>query len=274
MGRHSTSSCYGFASAAIILAERMTISTPLVTLQVLATLHNTIALNTATNNKAASTYVNCDCQCSSLTFQDKFGRIQGNCKSADNTGATWCYVDSRSSCLDKQRSVRFSQSGHAWSYQACSTPPRHSAQCSGFGSSSNFQQGVICKGSRCSPGGGSFPSSSSGQFVSGSGSYGSSGSFGSSGNYQTGSIANCRHGENCNVGSSIYGSSSGGFGSSSSGSIANCRFGQNCNVGYNTGSSSFGSSGQYNPYGSKGQQVSLGSILQGRNTKEGGVNFS
>merc|ERR1712083_30517 len=67
--RHSTSSCYGFASAAIILEERMTISTPLVTLQVLATLHNTIALNTATNNKAASTYVNCDCQCSSLTFQ-------------------------------------------------------------------------------------------------------------------------------------------------------------------------------------------------------------
>merc|ERR1711936_1152795 len=253
---------------------RMTISNRLVTLQVFAALHNSVALNTATNNKAASTYVNCNCQCSSLTFQDKFGRTQGNCKTADNTGATWCYVDSRSSCLDKQRSVRFSQSGHAWSYQACSTPPRHSAQCSGFGSSSNFQQGVICKGSRCSPVGGSFPSSSSGQFVSGSGSYGSSGSFGSSGNYQTGSIANCRHGENCNVGSSIYGSSSGGFGSSSSGSIANCRFGQNCNVGYNTGSSSFGSSGQYNPYGSNGQQVSLGSILQGRNTKEGGVNFS
>merc|ERR1712223_490157 len=223
---------------------KMTISTQFVTLQVLATLYSTVeALNTATNNKAASQYVNCDCQCSSLTFQDKFGRTQGNCKTADNTGATWCYVDSRSPCLDKQRSVRFSQSGHAWSYQACSTPPRHSAQCSGFGSSSNFQQGVICKGSRCSPVGGSFPSSSSGQFVSGSGSYGSSGSFGSSGNYQTGSIANCRHGENCNVG-------------------------------YNTGSSNFGSSGQYNPYGSNGQQVSLGSILQGRNTKEGGVNFS
>ena len=49
--RHSISSCYGFASAANILAEIMTISTPLVTLQVLATLHNTIALNTATNNK-------------------------------------------------------------------------------------------------------------------------------------------------------------------------------------------------------------------------------
>jgi hypothetical protein len=268
----------------------MTISYQLVTLQVLATtLHNTIALNTATNPKAASTYVNCDCQCSSLTFQDKFGRTQGNCKTADNTGATWCYVDSRSPCLDKQRSVRFSQSGHAWSYQACSTPPRHSAQCSsGFGSG-NYQQGVICKGSGCSPVGGSYPTSS-GQF--GSGGYGTSSSYGTSGSYQTGSIANCRHGQNCNVGSSgSYGSSSGSYGSSSgssgsygssSGSIANCRYGQNCNVGYNTGSSSgsfnnggFGSSGQqYNPYGSNGQQVSLGSILQGRKTKEGSVNFS
>jgi len=264
----------------------MTISNQLVTLQVLATtLHNTIALNTATNNKAASTFVNCDCQCSSLTFQDKFGRTQGNCKTADNTGATWCYVDSRSPCLDKQRSVRFSQSGHAWSYQACSTPPRHSAQCSGFGSG-NYQQGVICKGSGCSPVGGSFPTSS--------GQFGSGGSYGTSGSYQTGSIANCRHGQNCNVGNSGsygsggygYGSSSGSSGSfgSSSGSIANCRFGQNCNVGYNTGSSSgsfnnggFGSSSgqqQYNPYGSNGQQVSLGSILQGRKTKEGSVNFS
>ena len=136
---------------------------------------------------------------------------------------------------------------------------------------------VICKGSGCSPVGGSFPTSS-GQFGSG-GSYGSSGNYGTSGSYQTGSIANCRHGQNCNVGNSGsygsggygYGSSSGSSGSfgSSSGSIANCRFGQNCNVGYNTGSSSgsfnnggFGSSGQqYNPYGSNGQQVSVGLFL-------------
>jgi len=271
----------GALAIAQVFKARMTISNRLVTLQVLAALHNSVALNTATNNKAASTYVNCNCQCSSLTFQDKFGRTQGNCKTADNTGATWCYVDSRSPCLDKQRSVRFSQSGHAWSYQACSTPPRHSAQCSGFGSG-NYQQGqVICKGSRCSPVGGSYPTSS-GQF--------GSGGYGTSGSYQTGSIANCRHGQNCNVGSSgSYGSSSGSYGSSS-GSIANCRFGQNCNVGYNTGSSSgsfnnggFGSSGQYNPtnnggqynpYGNNGQQVSLGSILQGRKKKDGSVNFS
>merc|ERR1712186_67621 len=142
-----------------------------------------------------------------------------------------------------------------------------------MGGSGNYQQGVICTGSRCSPVGGSYPSSS-GQF--------GSGSYGTSGSYQTGSIANCRHGQNCNVGSSgTFGYSSGGYGSTSSGSIANCRFGQpGCNVGYNTGSSSgsfnnFGSSSQqYNPYGSNGQQVSLGSILQGRKTKVGSVNFS
>merc|ERR1712226_1255005 len=128
----------GALAIAQVFKARMTISNRLVTLQVLAALHNSVALNTATNNKAASTYVNCNCQCSSLTFQDKFGRTQGNCKTADNTGATWCYVDSRSPCLDKQRSVRFSQSGHAWSYQACSTPPRHSTQCSGFGSSGQY----------------------------------------------------------------------------------------------------------------------------------------
>ena len=30
--------------------------------------------------KAASPYVNYGCQCDSLTFLDKYGRIQGNCK--------------------------------------------------------------------------------------------------------------------------------------------------------------------------------------------------
>ena len=32
-----------------------------------------------TGPKAASLYANCDCQCSSLTFQDKYSHIQGNC---------------------------------------------------------------------------------------------------------------------------------------------------------------------------------------------------
>merc|ERR1719283_129178 len=61
------------------------------------------------NTKAASFSVNCNCQCSDLTFRDKWGRIKGNCKAADNTGAVWCYVDSThsSSCKDLTRSTRF-----------------------------------------------------------------------------------------------------------------------------------------------------------------------
>merc|ERR1712209_133901 len=46
------------------------------------------------STKAASPYVNLGCQCSSLTFVDQYGTVQGNCRSADSTGALWCYVDS------------------------------------------------------------------------------------------------------------------------------------------------------------------------------------
>merc|ERR1712080_718598 len=92
-------------------------------------LHPVLGVNT----KAASFSVNCNCQCSDLTFRDKWGRVQGNCKAADNTGAVWCYVDSThsSSCRDKVYSQRFSRQGKAWSYEACSTPSRYSSQCSG-----------------------------------------------------------------------------------------------------------------------------------------------
>merc|ERR1712177_76702 len=86
-----------------------------------------------TNTKAASTRVNCGCQCSSLTFRDKYNRIQGNCKTSDNTGAQWCYTEHGSTCEDLQRSIRFGAQGRTWSYQACSTPSIHSSQCSGFG---------------------------------------------------------------------------------------------------------------------------------------------
>merc|ERR1712115_666381 len=85
------------------------------------------------NTKAASTRVNCGCQCSSLTFRDKYNRIQGNCKTSDNTGAQWCYTEPGSTCEDLQRSTRFGAQGSTWSYQACSTPSIHSSQCTGFG---------------------------------------------------------------------------------------------------------------------------------------------
>merc|ERR1719270_954161 len=75
-----------------------------------------------TSSKAASPYVNIGCQCSPLTFQDQYGTVQGNCRSADSTGARWCYIDNAysSSCQDKRFSARFPN--NPWSYEACATP--------------------------------------------------------------------------------------------------------------------------------------------------------
>merc|ERR1739842_109024 len=87
-------------------------------------------VNSQTVEKAASPYTNIGCQCSSLTFVDSSGHIQGNCKSVDNSGAQWCYVDSHhSSCQDLVYSKRFPD--NPWSYEACATPavyqPTHAA---------------------------------------------------------------------------------------------------------------------------------------------------
>merc|ERR1711973_903126 len=95
-------------------------------------LSSTAVMARTPNTKAASTRVNCGCQCSSLTFRDKYNRVQGNCKRSDNTGAQWCYTELGSTCEDLQRSTRFGAQGRTWSYQACSTPSIHSSQCSGF----------------------------------------------------------------------------------------------------------------------------------------------
>merc|ERR1712168_848924 len=73
------------------------------------------------NLKAASSVINCGCQCSSITFLDSAGVEQGNCKTVDGTGAQWCYVDSTASpCQALVPSQRFPH--NPWSYQACATP--------------------------------------------------------------------------------------------------------------------------------------------------------
>merc|ERR1712123_365517 len=95
--------------------KQMTILPILLSSFVLATV-NSLAVE-----KAASPYTNIGCQCSSLTFVDSSGHIQGNCKSVDHTGAQWCYVDSHhSSCQDLVYSARFPS--NPWSYEACATP--------------------------------------------------------------------------------------------------------------------------------------------------------
>merc|ERR1712004_162817 len=83
------------------------------------------ALTLTKDLKAASPFINLGCQCSSLTFVDSQGQVQGNCRSVDSTGARWCYVDHLpSSCQDLSHSVRFP--ANPWSYEACSTPPENS----------------------------------------------------------------------------------------------------------------------------------------------------
>merc|ERR1712106_593085 len=71
--------------------------------------------------RAASTEVNCGCQCSNLIYRDENKKTHGNCESADDSGAQWCYVGAGSTCND----IQTTQKGpHAqdWSYEACATP--------------------------------------------------------------------------------------------------------------------------------------------------------
>merc|ERR1711899_430025 len=81
------------------------------------------------NLKAASPLTNCGCQCSSLTFSDSAGVVQGNCRTVDGSGARWCYVDAAlgSSCQDLTPSARFPN--NPWSYEACATPAIGTLEC-------------------------------------------------------------------------------------------------------------------------------------------------
>merc|ERR1711874_779551 len=98
----------------------------LVTLVTLATASPVEVENTET--KAASPLINCGCQCSSLTFRDANGVVQGNCLTVDSTGAQWCYVEAAySSCQDLVPSKRFPN--NPWSYEACAPPAQGSPLC-------------------------------------------------------------------------------------------------------------------------------------------------
>merc|ERR1712102_128576 len=95
---------------------------------ILATLVLSASSLSLESTKAASSQINCGCQCSSLTFLDSAGVEQGNCKTVDGTGAQWCYVDHLpSTCQDMVPSDRFPH--NPWSYEACATPAVGSALC-------------------------------------------------------------------------------------------------------------------------------------------------
>merc|ERR1712061_270544 len=95
---------------------------------ILATLVLSATSLSLESTKAASSLINCGCQCSGITFLDSAGVEQGNCKTVDGTGAQWGYVDSTAStCQDLVPSERFPH--NPWSYEACATPAVGSALC-------------------------------------------------------------------------------------------------------------------------------------------------
>merc|ERR1712241_1208715 len=104
--------------------------------------------------KAPSPFENYGCQCDNYTWQDTYGKIQGNCKSSDTTRGRWCYVRSGNSCNDIQYSKNRRDSYgqlRQWSYEACATPApgygggngcRHGGGCgASYGSGFNYGSG-------------------------------------------------------------------------------------------------------------------------------------
>merc|ERR1711915_653436 len=232
----------------------------------------TVTLAVKVNNKAASRDLGCNCQCSNTVFKDKYGKVNGNCKSTDK-GGQWCYVDPRyAQCNDLVKSKRFNQ---FWSYQACATPERSSYQCrsSGYGSggfgsgSGGFNSGHGSSGFNSGHGSSSGYGSSgfnsghgssgfnsghgSGGFTSGHGSSGFNSGHGSSGFNSGHSSSGFNSGHGSSGGSSF---GSGGYGSgSSSGS-----------QGFGSGSSGFSGGGSGNSGYSSGG-LNLADILGARN---------
>ena len=90
---------------------------------------------TIVNQKAASSYQNCNCQCDSVTWTDG-NAIRGNCRSQDRNGALFCYVSGSALCSCRDVQVSSFLKGNDgrfkyYSYEACTTPPRN--QCSNYG---------------------------------------------------------------------------------------------------------------------------------------------
>merc|ERR1719315_497834 len=205
----------------------------------------------------------CGCQCSDLVWEDKYGTVHGNCRSADHTKAKWCYVKEGSTCSDLVPSARHPR--NPWSYQACATPTQ--AQC-GSGTGGFSTSG----GNRPSrqPNNGAFGSNGRGQTHSSSGSHSTqqsqeqfSSAFGSSGLSSGGSSG---YGTAISSGSGsrpqALGSSghNGGFVSSGNNGAFGSS-GQNGGLGSlgHSGHGGFGSSGQNGGIGSSGQNGGFGS---------------
>merc|ERR1712172_352168 len=200
------------------------------------------------DQRAPSTFENCNCQCNSDTRTD--GQyIRGNCRSKDRNGALFCYVSGSAlcSCRDVQVSSFLKNNQgrfKLYSYEACTTPPRN--QCRNQGYNSNL-------------GDGDFPYCSYNNNNFGNNNFGNN-NFGGSSNYRpSGGISSSsgyRPGSSSSSGYRPGGSSSSGYRPGGSTS-----FGGSSSSGYRPGTGN-----GYNPPRNK---PSLGDILSGVRTGSG-----
>merc|ERR1739844_213082 len=196
------------------------------------------------DQRAPSTFENCNCQCNSDTWTD--GQyIRGNCRSKDRNGALFCYVSGSAlcSCRDVQVSSFLKNNQgrfKLYSYEACTTPPRN--QCRNQGYNSNLGDGDF---PYCSYNNNNFGNNSN---------YRPSGGISSSSGYRPGSSSSS--GYRPGGSTSFSGSSSSGYRPGGSTS-----FGGSSSSGYRPGTGN-----GYNPPRNK---PSLGDILSGVRTGSG-----
>merc|ERR1712158_250967 len=156
------------------------------------------------DQRAPSTFENCNCQCNSDTWTD--GQyIRGNCRSKDRNGALFCYVSGSAlcSCRDVQVSSFLKNNQgrfKLYSYEACATPPRN--QCRNQGYNSNLGDGDF---PYCSYNNNNFGNNNFG----GSSNYRPSGGISSSSGYRPGSSSSS--GYRPGGSTSFGGSSSSGY---------------------------------------------------------------
>merc|ERR1712008_189747 len=205
------------------------------------------------DQRAPSTFENCNCQCNSDTWTD--GQyIRGNCRSKDRNGALFCYVSGSAlcSCRDVQVSSFLKNNQgrfKLYSYEACTTPPRN--QCRNQGYNSNL-------------GDGDFPYClSNNNNFGGSSNYRPSNGISSSSGYRPGSGSSSSSGYRPGGSTSFGGSSSSGYRPGGSTS-----FGGSSSSGYRPGTGNV-----YNPPRNTGNnrpsKPSLGDILSGVRTGSG-----
>merc|ERR1712110_168153 len=196
---------------------------------------------------ARLTIEDCLCQCESQVFVDKFGRTNGNCKTADSTGKKWCYLKDVNSqignyrrshskwngfttvqaaapvsttCPDGRSSQQFN--GKVYGYHACGTPELTDYRCRQLLNGGGNNGGNNGGGNNC----GSWNNYCNGNNNNNNNNNNNCGSWN---NYCNGN--NNNNNNNCNYNNNYCGRGSGRTGSKRKGSKVTSTRGQSSNKG-------------------------------------------